>query len=270
MFCEKCGTKNTREANFCGSCGHKLKDASSTKEKPAKNSVIANLPKRTKIVMVVVLVIVVIALVVLGILLNNPVKKLEDKLVSYYDNYEEKRIKELVDIGKILKDNREDEKVLNNIKESVNNMTGNWVKNFNREYSDVSNLDDTYARVSGVLKNIYDYYNGLPYMLDYDLYKEYNNTLKTLYYSKSAYFKAVDYEKKEDLYNAYYFYQKVNEEDCYYKKAQEYIAKYVKDEVAQVMKKADEVVANIDNLSNEEKLKAYIDKLKYLNDNKYV
>ena len=142
MHCEKCGTKNEKDSKFCYKCGHKLETSNKVLSK------FKNIPKQKKIIMVLVLIVVIISLIVLGILLNNPVKKVEDSLEHYYNNYQENDIKELITIGKILKNNKNDEKTLNNIKEATSKYLNNWVKNFNTEYSNRENLDNAYDKLN--------------------------------------------------------------------------------------------------------------------------
>ncbi len=271
MFCEKCGTKNLKNAKFCEKCGNQIrKDNNGTKEFNNLKSKIKNLSKKTKIIMTTVALIAIVSIIVLGVLLNNPVKKVNDYLTKYYTNYERERIEELSEIGKILKNNKKEQKVLNNIKEDVHGLTNGWVKNFNKEYQDTKDLDTNYQKVSNVIKSIYDYYNGLEYMIDYDLYKNYSEELKTLYNSKYAFLEAVAYENKKDAYNAYYYYQKVAISDCYYKKAEEYINNYVKDEVDKVKKEAEKLITTNESSSNEEILNCYLNQIKYLNEHKTV
>ena len=128
MFCEKCGAKNNKDAKFCGSCGHKInsnedKEKRNTKKIPDPEKVvqetkekIVTLSKKNKIIMGTVLIITVIAIIILSILLNNPVKKIEDGLESYYKNYQNNHNQELVEMGKVLKSNKENTKVLTKIK----------------------------------------------------------------------------------------------------------------------------------------------------------
>lgn len=272
MFCEKCGAKNLKNAKFCEKCGHKMLEENKigTNEfKKLKNRV-NSLSKKTKIIMSAVILIVIISIIILGILLNNPVKKVNDYLAKYYTNYDPKRIDELTEIGKILKNNKSQEKVLNSIKSDTHGVTNGWVKNFNKEYKDVNELDDNYKKISSILKSIYDYYDGLEYMLDYNLYSDYSNELKTLYYSKQSFLKAQEYENKKDGYNAYYYYQKVDNKDCYSKKALEYINNYVKDEIANVKKEAEKFITTNEKSSNEEILNCYLQQIKYLNEHKMV
>ena len=131
MFCEKCGTKNKPEAKFCEKCGHKIELKKSQKNNNALINKFKSLSKQNKIVMLIVLTITIIALITLSILLNNPIKKMEDYLLSYYDNYSENNNKELIEMGKILKSNRNDEKILNKLKNTTNLAMTRWVKNFN-------------------------------------------------------------------------------------------------------------------------------------------
>ncbi len=273
MFCEKCGTKNLKNAKFCEKCGHKIikdnkKETNESLEK-IKNK-IESLSKKTKIIMSMVIFIVIISIVVLGILLSNPVKKVNDYLTQYYTKYENERIEELQEIGKILKNNKSQEKVLNNIKNDVHNITKGWVKNFNKEYKNINDLDENYNKISNILKTIYNYYDGLEYMLNYELYNEYIAEIKTLYSSKRAYLEATEYENKKDGYNAYYYYQKVDQKDCYYKDAQEYINNYVKEEVANIKKEAEALITTNEKSSNEEIINCYINQIKYLNEHRIV
>ncbi len=281
MFCEKCGAKNNKDAKFCGSCGHKInsnedKEKRNTKKIPDPEKVvqetkekIVTLSKKNKIIMGTVLIITVIAIIILSILLNNPVKKIEDGLESYYKNYQNNHNQELVEMGKVLKSNKENTKVLTKIKETTHKIMEKWVKNFNTEYQDKEELLESYNKVSGALKDIYNYYNGLEYMLDKELYNSYYEELKSLHSSKHSYLTAKEYENKNnEEYNIYYYYQKVIENDCYYKEAAKYVSEYVKDEIAKLKEKAEEFIKINDNSTNIEIYNCYIEELKYLEDNK--
>lgn len=277
MFCEKCGAKNNKDSKFCGSCGHKISNEEIKDKKINKNkevikeqtNKIKELPKKNKIIMGVVLIITIIAIIVLSILLNNPVKKIEDSLESYYKNYQPNNSKELVEMGKILKSNKENEKVLKNIKETTHKIMEKWVKNFNTDYKDKEELLESYNKVSGALKDIYNYYNGLEYMLDRELYNNYNKELQELNSSKHHYLTAKEYQNKEnEEYNVYYHYQKVIESDSYYKEASEYVNNYVKDEIKALKEKAESYITINDNSTNLEIYNCYVEELKYLKDNK--
>lgn len=276
MFCEKCGAKNSKDSKFCGSCGHKISNIE-LKETTNKNNKILKeqrdkikeLPKKNKIIMGIVLIITIIAIIILSILLNNPVKKIEDSLESYYKNYQPTNNKELVEMGKILKSNKENEKVLKSIKETTHKIMEKWVKNFNTDYKDKEELLESFNKVSGALKDIYNYYNGLEYMLDRELYNNYNKELQELNSSKHHYLTAREYQNKEnEEYNVYYHYQKVIESDCYYKEASEYVNNYVKEEIKVLKEKAESFIKISDNSTNLEIYNCYVEELKYLKDNK--
>lgn len=289
MFCEKCGTKNTKDAKFCESCGHKMLDNEIKETKKVNKSKdknenknenknlevfkeqtnkIKELPKKTKIIMGCVLVILVIAIITLCILLNNPVKKVEDGLESYYKNYSANNTKELVSIGKILKSNKENEKVLKSIKETTHKIMEKWVKNFNTEYKDKEALLNAYNKVSGALKDIYNYYNGLEYMLDRELYNKYYEELQKLNSSKMSYLSGKEYENKKDDYSAYYNYGKVIESDSYYKLASKFINVYVKDETNKLKENAEGFIKINDDSTKLEILNCYIEQITFLKDNK--
>lgn len=275
MFCEKCGTKNEQSAKFCEHCGEKLENNSPNKDKKqfeCKKELndlkdkFENISKKNKIVMVSVLLITLLAIIVLCFLLNNPVKKVEDSLERYYRT--ESSSKELIYIGKILKENKEKENVLNSIKNTVQNITNNWIKNFNTEYKDTDELTNAYQSITNKVDDIYDYFNGLEYMLDKELYNNYVDELKSFYYSKLAYFEGAKNEREENNYYAYYYYQKVTQDDCYYKFAKKFISNYLKDEIEELEKKANELITNIDSSKKEDVLSGYIDELKYLDSHK--
>lgn len=260
MDCKNCGAKNESKASFCYKCGNKLNKNFNNK--------LYNLPKNTKLAMVSVLGIVLVAVIILSFLLQNPVKKVEDYLLLYYDNYTGNKNQELVEIGRVLVSNKNNEKVLNNIKNTVQKSMSKWVKNFNIEYKNENDLSKAYYKVYNSLKDIYDYFDGLEYMLNRELYEEYKKELNTLYYSKSAYFEGLSYEKKNDDYYAYFYYQKVEETDVYYGKANLFVANYVKDEVNELKKKADAIVKVDANTTLEEKLDLLLKKLEFLEENK--
>ncbi|MCM1053161.1 MAG: zinc-ribbon domain-containing protein [Ruminococcus sp.] len=275
MFCESCGKKNPKEASFCGYCGKPINPVNKEQEKTkeTKNSFIKEfkeLPKRTKIVMLSVSLVVVISFIVLVILLNNPLKKLEDNLAHYYDNYHENNTKELIEMGRIISNNKDKPKVLNSIKETTNHITSIWVKNFNTSYKDKDLLDEAYKKLSKSLNTLYNYYNGLEYILSYDLYNEYMDELDNLYSSKKAYLEALEYENKKDYYYAYYYYQKVIENDSYYHLAQKYTDNYIKDELDAFKDKVSEIIDTSKITNAEEKLDVYLKGIEYLDNNKVV
>lgn len=273
MFCEKCGTKNDNGSKFCEKCGNPMSDnpPKKTKTKSKENkkpSKFKALPKKTKIIMGIVLVIVVAALIALFILLNNPIKKVEDYLESYYANYTEKNKEELVEINKIIKSHKNDKKVLNNIKDTTSKAMEKWVTNFNTEYKDVKDLEKAYEKVTGALGKIYKYYKGSKYMLEEDKYNEYMDGLNDLYQSKKYYLSGKSYEDKNEGYSAYYNYQKVIEKDSYYRAAQNFIESYIADELNNLKSAVEALVKDVDDV--EEQLESYIEQVDYLEDHKYA
>jgi len=277
MFCEKCGTKNENGSKFCENCGNPMKSDNppkKTKTKKKDSGVskvigkIKNLPRKTKIIMGVVLVLVVIAIIALFILLNNPVKKVEDYMESYYANYTEKNKEELVEINKIIKSHKNDKKVLNNIKDTTGKTMEKWVKNFNTEYKDVKDLDKAYEKVTGALGKIFKYYKGSKYMLEEDKYDTYIDELEDLYESKKYYLNGKSYQEKNEEYSAYYNYQKVIEADSYYRAAQNFIEGYIADELNNLKNEVESLVNETQN--NQEQLESYIKQIDYLDDHKTV
>lgn len=280
MFCSKCGAKNKDEAKFCEKCGNKLDAKSSkvakeeikpkAKDKPSNSTVniknkIANIPKKAKIGIGIGL-IVVVAVIALAILLSNPVKKVEDYLTSYYNNYtEEYSNRELVSIGDILRANKNDEKTLDSISKQIKNTISNWVKNFNKAYKDTEDLESAYQKIKGVLESIYTYFDGLEYVLTYDEYYLYREELYDLYYSKYNYFKALEASSEASKYS---YYSLVIESDYYYKEASEFISEYLSEELASLKTQAQEIV-NIEDATNKEWLEAYIKQIEFLEENKY-
>ena len=273
MFCGKCGAKNKEGAKFCEKCGNKLE---ASKKEPAKkeNKTVNNIkekvkvvPKKVKIGIGVALIVLIIAIIVLAILLSNPVKKVEDYLTSYYDNYtEDYGNDELVKIGDILRSHRDDEGALENISKQIENTIDNWVKNFNKSYKNEDELVEEYRKLSGVLEDIYSYFNGLEYVLTYEDYYNYREEIYDLYYSKSYYFSAVE---ASDEYEKYYNYSRVIESDSYYNEAQEFINNYLTDELDALKTEAEEMVNLGEGATTEELLNAYLSQIEFLEENQY-
>lgn len=273
MFCGKCGAKNKEGAKFCEKCGNKLE---ASKKEPAKkeNKTVNNIkekvkviPKKVKIGIAVALIVFIIAIIVLAILLSNPVKKVEDYLTSYYDNYtEDYGNDELVKIGDILRSHRDDEGALENISKQIENTIDNWVKNFNKSYKNEDELVEEYRKLSGVLEDIYSYFNGLEYVLTYEDYYNYREEIYDLYYSKSYYFSAVE---ASDEYEKYYNYSRVIESDSYYNEAQEFINNYLTDELDALKTEAEEMVNLGEGATTKELLNAYLSQIEFLEENQY-
>lgn len=292
MFCKHCGKENPPKSSFCGSCGKPL-EKELTNKPPKKYIEFINkfkeLPKKTKIIMLTVFLVVLIALIVLIILLNNPVKNVEDNLASYYDSYKENRTKELLEIEKIIRKNKDNLKVLNNIEETIHSITSKWVKNFNTSYKNIDALEQAYKKTSSALTNLYNYYkgldckgdyyglnpshiavqcSGLDYTLDYEAYSSYMEELDELYRSKKAFFQGEENKVKENDYFAYYYYQKVIEKDFYYNIAKNYVTEYIEDELAVFKENVNNILNVNTTATNEEKLEIYYEGLKYLKENK--
>lgn len=267
MFCAKCGTKNKEGAKFCEKCGEKLEEPKENKTISKINDKIKNIPKKVKVCIGIAIIIIIATIVSLTILLNNPVKKVEDYLASYYNNYNENYDNtELVKIGEILKNNKEKKDTLENISKQIEKTINNWVKNFNKSYKNEDELTDEYTKLYGILKEVYNYFNGLEYVLTYEDYYDYYEEIYNLYNSKSNYFKG---KASSNDYSKYNYFSKVIEEDSYFKEAQEFVKNYLKDELETLKNKSDEILNLSNDATNKEWLEAYIEELNYLEENRY-
>ena len=275
MFCAKCGTKNKENAKFCEKCGNKLefseeKQKGDKKPKPKNDKIekLKGLSKKAKIGIISGIVIVLAAIIALAILLNNPVKKVENYLTSYYENYKEDYgNEELVKIGDILRANKKDEQKLESISKQIDKTINNWVKNFNTSYKDEEELEKTFKKTYGVLSEIYNYFNGLEYVLTYEDYYAYYEELYDLYNSKENYLKGKDASSDSSKYS---YYSRVIEEDSYYKDASDFVNDYLKDELENLKTEANKMTNLGENATNEDMLNAYIKQLNYLEENDYV
>ena len=275
IFCEKCGTKNKTNAKFCEKCGSELTVPTSNKQDSKKeNKTIKNvkekvksIPKKIKIGIGVAILLIVAAIIALVILLNNPVKQVENYLTSYYSNYtEDYGNEELVKIGEILRSNKDNKDKLESIQKQISNTLNNWVKNFNKSYQDEEELTEEYQKLYGILSEIYNYFNGLKYVLTYEDYYDYYEEIYNLYRSKSNYLKGV--EAKEDS-SKYNYFNAVIENDSYYEEAQEFINNYLKDELDELKANAEELTNLGEEATNEEWLNAYIAQMEFLKENRY-
>ena len=274
MFCSKCGTKNESGAKFCEKCGSKLEDIIKPNYPKKENKKINNmkvkakeLPKKAKIGIITAIVVVIAAIIALVILLNNPVKKVENYLASYYNNYTENYgNEELVKIGDILKANKDKKDTLESISSQINKTINNWVKNFNKSYKDEEELNEEYQKVSGILDEIENYFNGLEYVLTYEDYYNYYKEIHDLNTSKENYFKAVE---ASDDYDKYNYYKEVIESDTYYEEAEKFLNDYLKDEISDLQTKVKELTNFNEDTKTEEKLNAYIEVIEYLEENQY-
>ena len=277
MFCSKCGAKNKEGAKFCEKCGNKLEENTAKgKSKVVKNNnnntnqaiaKINAIPKKVKIGLGVGIGILVVAIIVLAVLLSNPVKKVEDYLTDYYNNYtEDYKNRELVKVEEIIKSHMNDKKDLENISNQIEKTIKNWVKNFNKSYKNEDDLNKAYQKISNVLEEINSYFKGLEYVLTSEDYYNYREELYDLYYSKSYYFSAKEASSDSEK---YYNYSKVIESDSYYKEAQEFINNYLADELESIKADANNIVALDEGATTEQFLNAYIEQLEFLEDNQY-
>lgn len=274
MFCGKCGTKNESGAKFCEKCGNKLEEQEPKKNPKKENKTIKEVkdkvkkvPKKLKIGIGIAIALIIATVIVLAILLNDPIKKVEDYLTSYYNNYtEDYGNEELVKIGDILKNNKDDEDKLSSISKQIKNTINNWVKNFNKSYQDEEELTEEYQKIKGILDEIYGYFNGLEYVLTYEDYYSYYEELYDLYNSKANYFNAVETDDDSEKYN---YFNRVIESDSYYEEAQEFVNNYLKDELEELSSKAEELTNLGEDATTEEILNAYLAQIEYLEENKY-
>ena len=275
LTCEVCGAKNKTGAKFCEKCGHKLSETAESSKVKKENQTIklvkdktSKIPKKIKIGIGLAILLIVAAIIALAILLNNPVKKVEDYLTSYYNNYSEEndQHEELIEIGKILRNNKDNEDTLESISNQISKTLNNWVTNFNKSYKDSDDLRESYAKIKGILDEIYDYFDGLEYVLTYEAYYDYYTELYDLYSSKASYFNAVDALSDYDKYN---YYNRVIASDSYYEEAQEFVNNYLKEELDELKTGAEEITDLDENATNEEMLNAYIKQLAFLEENQY-
>lgn len=270
MYCEKCGTKNEIESRYCYKCGHKLLEVKI--KKPINNNMfnrfkikMNGLSKKNKIIMGIVLVIVIIAIIVLFILLNKPLKKIEDGLENYYSKYSlVSDNKDLGEMQRVIKSNRNNTDLLEDIKKTINKHVTKWVKNFNTSYKTEDEINNTYDKVNGALTDLYNAFNGV---LDFKTYSDLKNELNTMYYSKIAYLNGKSYEDKKDNYYAYYYYQKVDKKDSYYKNVKGFIDNYLSDEVNELKLYTDSMIDK-NGKSDKEILNEYLEQLDYIKRNK--
>ena len=274
MFCGKCGAKNELGAKFCEKCGSKLEQEESKPISKKENKTLKNIkkkinkiPKKGKIGIGLAILLIVATIITLAILLNNPVKKVEDYLTSYYDNYKEDYGNdELVKIGEILKNNKDKESTLESISNQIEKTINNWVKNFNKSYQNEKELEEEYKKLKGMLDEINRYFNGLEYVLTYEDYYNYYEEIYALYNSKSNYFSAIE---ANDDYDKYRYYNQVIESDSYYDEAKEFVSNYLSDELESLKSEVEKLINLGAEATNEEMLNAYISVLKYLEENSY-
>lgn len=274
MYCGKCGTKNELGAKFCEKCGSKLEQDTTNKTPKKENKTLKNVkekvnktPKKVKIGIGIAIIIIIATIITLAILLNNPVKRVEDYLTSYYNNYtEDYGNEELVKIGDILKNNKDKESTLESISNQIQKTINNWVKNFNKSYKNEEALREEYTKLKGILDEINRYFNGLEYVLTYEDYYSYYEEIYELYSSKSNYFSAID---ASDDYDRYRYYNQVIESDSYYDEAREFVNSYLSEEIDSLKKGAEELTNLKEGATTEELLNAYISQLEYLEENKY-
>lgn len=274
MYCGKCGTKNELGAKFCEKCGSKLEQDTTNKTPKKENKTLKNVkekvnktPKKVKIGIGIAIIIIIATIITLAILLNNPVKRVEDYLTSYYNNYtEDYGNEELVKIGDILKNNKDKESTLKSISNQIQKTINNWVKNFNKSYKNEEALREEYTKLKGILDEINRYFNGLEYVLTYEDYYSYYEEIYELYSSKSNYFSAID---ASDDYDRYRYYNQVIESDSYYDEAREFVNSYLSEEIDSLKKGAEELTNLKEGATTEELLNAYISQLEYLEENKY-
>ena len=274
MYCGKCGTKNELGAKFCEKCGSKLEQDTTNITPKKENKTLKNVkekvnktPKKVKIGIGIAIIIIIATIITLAILLNNPVKRVEDYLTSYYNNYtEDYGNEELVKIGDILKNNKDKESTLESISNQIQKTINNWVKNFNKSYKNEEALREEYTKLKGILDEINRYFNGLEYVLTYEDYYSYYEEIYELYSSKSNYFSAID---ASDDYDRYRYYNQVIESDSYYDEAREFVNSYLSEEIDSLKKGAEELTNLKEGATTEELLNAYISQLEYLEENKY-
>ncbi|MBR1416277.1 MAG: zinc-ribbon domain-containing protein [Bacilli bacterium] len=263
MFCENCGTKNKKNAKYCENCGHQLIVLDKIKNDNRKNK--AKKISKTKIFILLVIVILIISGAIFGwIFFNNPSNIVKNSLNNYYKSSTKEDLK---GIENYLISNKNNQDNLKKVKDISNETINQWVNDFNKEYDNNEMLDDSLKKIKSLLLGVYDYLDGIEYVLDYDSYYSFLDRVYKLYDSKKSYLKGME-NKDSDEATAYTYFKSVIEDDCYYKNVQDFINYYLKDEIENFKKGAEEYTSKIDNNTKiNDAIKAYIDKIKYIKDN---
>ena len=266
MECKNCNFKNKDSAKYCEKCGTLLKE---TKIKEPIKKPKKKLPLGLKLGTILVIIIVVLAIILLSILLKNPLKEVEDYISKFYATYntdlsykDENNIDELIKIGNILKSNKNNEKVILKIENEFNQALKKWVANFNTTFKNQTELENSYQKVEGIIKSVYNYFNGSAIM-SYKEYRNYIKQIEALYKSKINYLEALELTKID----AYQKYKLVIDTDIYYQKAQEFINDLLKTGLEEIKEELIKLGYDASS-STKEKYTSVIKQLEFLRDNK--
>ena len=268
MFCEKCGAKNEKGANFCEKCGNKMVDTSPLKKINNENSIInkfKKLSKKTKIIIGVVTFVVLVALGILYFYFNTPTRVVERNLKQYFETSEKSNLSK---VRQVFKNNKNNESLVDELKETTKNVFNSWIDEFNKSYEDEDKLEKSYNKYKSLFTEIYEYFSDSDYMMSSSFYLDYLDKIYDLYDSKANFIRGSKYKSEGDDYNTYYYFKNVIESDCNYNDVKDFISEYLKDEIDKLKNNADDKIKNLkDDSSLDDIVSAYINRLKYLYNN---
>lgn len=246
MIC-KCGFNNKKTSKYCEGCGKRLKKCN-----------------KSFIYIGIALLFLVIVFISLALIFNKPTIKVEKELNHYYMHYNIslENEKELEKINKILVKYENDKDMLMKIKDIINKEINSWEKEFNIEYKNAEELDNAYKKIYGAIEEVYKYFNGFK-LIEYEDYNLKSTKIYELYKSKNNYLKGINAKNE---YDKYYYFQKIVEDDVYYKKVIDFINNYVSGEIESLKKELEKFDVNKESLS--EKYNVYLDMIKYLYEHK--
>ncbi len=183
---------------------------------------------------------------------------MEDALNEYFDT------NNIDNVVFVLEDVKKDDTKIKDIQRITRITCDSWmVRLVNQDVENLKEYEDLTDKYRGVINGLHDDAvvkndEGIVKALsdsDYeDLIKQVNN----IYSDGSGFFDALAMYNVKDYNKAYYMFSKINQENAYYDRAIEYLDKIVDNVLVILKTDIKKIEIGIDSLSNEEKLKKYI------------
>lgn len=284
MKCHNCGKKLKDKELICSTCGYDntmeevelpiLKDDEKenvnnglTFEKDSDDKALITVESmnyRKKIFGVTAICGLILAVILLFFLWlygkndNGYIANLENALQKYYETQE---IKEAELVLEEAKNSAKDVKELQNkTREICNKWMNEYFENDSTNVSAFEEVSQKYEKIFINLNKIVVTFNdeNIKLLTDNDL-NELLEKRTDLYEDGLVYYKGVEFYNNKDFNQAYEAFLRVNKDNLYYDKANEYEYKIISSILELLKRDIDKLTVNMEELTEEERLKVYDD-----------
>lgn len=228
-----------------------------------------SIKKRRKILLVTVSIFLAVSVAIIVFLVfsnhNSDNKVIEDYTAEYekaLDNYY--NTLEIDDVIYVLESVKKDDEKVKELQSKTRTTFDSWILLYiKEEANNLDEYDDVTDRYKELLNGLHTYaivkYDDkyIMALTDYD-YEELNTQIEDIYSDCIVFFEALSYYNSKDYDKSYYMFDVIDEKNSYYERSQSYKSKIINNILTLMKNDIDKLSANIDDLTDEEKLSVYI------------